>query len=160
VATDEVHTPRVLDPGLVDVVATGICGEPGDPAPCDTDAPQEVTELPWVVRSGNLTYLAEMPLHYIDHNELYLVFADLYYDLLAPATEPSRQAAVRVEDVGPEADPQDLRAVADYLHAQDIPFQVAVVPMMIAPTPDGDDWYGLSLLDAPEVVEALKYMQE
>lgn len=160
IATDEVHTPRIVDPDVVEVVATGICGDPADPAPCDTDSPQEVTELPWVVRSGNLTYVAELPLHYIDHNELYLVFADLYYDLLAPDTEPSRRAAVRFEDVGPEADPQDLRAVADYLHAQDIPFQVAVVPIMIAPTPDGEDWYGLSLLDAPEVVEALKYMQE
>ena len=58
---------------------------------------------------------------------------------------------MRLEDVGPESDPADLRAMADYLQKAGVPFQVAVMPIHIAKTPEGDDWYGLSLLDRPEV---------
>lgn len=159
-ATEDVYVPRIVDTEAVEVLASGVCGTPdAKPSACDSDAPGTVTELPWIIRSENLTYVAELPLHYIDENHLYLVFADLFYDLLAPDTEPVRQAAVRLEDVGPEADPDDLRAVADFLHAEDIPFQVAVVPIHIDRTPSGESWYGLSLLDAPDVVEALQYMQ-
>lgn len=160
-STSQVYTPRIVDADLVDVVAMGRCGDSEEtPSECAVDTDTEMTELPWIIRSQNLTYVTELPLHHIDRNHLYLVFADLYYDLLAPDTEPVRQAAVRLEDVGPEADPDDLREVANYLHAEDIPFQVAVIPVHIDRTPDGQNWYGLSLLDAPEVVEALEYMQQ
>ncbi|MCM3687844.1 DUF2334 domain-containing protein [Kocuria rosea] len=160
-SSEDVDLPRIVDPAAVEVLASGICGDdPASPVPCETDDPAiRDTELPWIVRSGNLTYLSELPLNYTDENEMYLVFADLYYDLLAADTPAVRQAAVRFEDVGPEADPEDLRRVADYLHSKGIPFQVAVVPTQIDRAPDGEGWYGLSLLDSPDVVEALKYMQ-
>lgn len=159
--TDEVNAPRIVDPSAVQVLASGICGDPAKPTDCAGGDPAHPgTELPWVIRSGNLTYIAELPLNYTDRNEMYLVFSDLYYDLLAPGTAPRRQAAVRLEDVGPEANPSQLRAVADYFHAQGVPFQVAVMPVQIDRTKDKEGWYGLSLKDTPEVVEALKYMQE
>lgn len=144
-----IETPVILDQNMVDVVATGSSSEAADAG-----------EHPWVIRSGNITYLAELPFHYIDRNELYLVFADLYYDMLAPDTAATQRAAVRIEDVNPESSPEQLRALADYLYAENVPFQVAVIPVMIDRTPDRDEWYGLSLLDSPDVVEALKYMQD
>lgn len=156
---EQLPAPRVSDTAAVQVLARAVCGDPAAPVPCDATDPGGATELPWIVRSGTLTHIPEVPLNDIDKNDLYLVFADLYYDLLAPGTEPLRQAAVRLEDVGPEADPRDLRAAADYLHAANVPFQVAVVPAHVARTPDDDGWYGQSLLDTPRVVEALKYMQ-
>ncbi len=140
------EVPVITDESLVDVVATGQHDKGGE-------------KHPWVLRSGNITHLVELPFHYIDRSELYLVYADLYYDLLAPETIKTQRAAVRLEDVNAESSPEQLRAIADYLHSENVPFQVAVIPIMIDRTPDGDDWYGLSLLDSPEVVEALKYMQ-
>src|SRR5699024_11341284 len=53
------------------------------------------------------------------------------YDLLDPERADSQLAAVRLEDVNPESDPDQLRAIADYLHSQDVPFQVAVIPVML-----------------------------
>ncbi|KSU78711.1 DUF2334 domain-containing protein [Pseudarthrobacter enclensis] len=156
---DTVYSPRIVDPGKVRTLATLVCGEPESPRACDIDGEPSMPRLAWAVTSGHLTYLAEVPLQDIDQNDLYLIFSDLYYDLLAPGTEPVRQAALRLEDVGPETDPGDLRRVADYLRDAGVPFQVAVMPVYVARTPDGDGWYGLSLLDAPKVVEALKYMQ-
>lgn len=156
---DDVYSPRIVEPGKARTLATIACGAPQHPVPCDVSGEPPMTGLPWAVRSGNLTYVAETPLNYIDENDLYLIFSDLYYDLLAPGTEPVRQAAIRLEDVGPEADPNDLRKVADYLHDAGVPFQVAVYSVQVARIPGKNGWYGLSLLDRPKVVEALKYMQ-
>ena len=144
-----VDTPVISDQDSVEVVATARSADEGG-----------ADEHPWVIRSENLTHLVELPYHFIDRNELYLVFADLYYDLLAPDTKESQRAAVRLEDVNAESSPEQLRAIADYLHAENVPFQVAVIPVMIDRTPDEEDFYGLSLQDSPEVVEALKYMQQ
>lgn len=155
------NAPRVVDADRAEVLVHGLCGTPEELRPCVTDDPDYTGDsVPWAVRSGNLTYLAELPLNYVTENNLYLVFADMFYDLLGSDVPAVQQAAVRFEDVGPEASPDQLRAVADHLHARNIPFQVAVMPVQIDRTKDGDDWYGLSLLDAPHVVDALKYMQE
>lgn len=143
----------------VEVLATSQCTEGGKSVSC-TGAQGGPSEVPWAVRSGNLTYLAEVPLDYIDSNDVYLVYADLFYDLVGSDARATKQAAVRLEDVGPESDPEDLRRVADYLASENVPFQVAVIPIQLGKNKDGSDWYGLSLKDRPEVVEALQYMQE
>ncbi|MDO4918354.1 DUF2334 domain-containing protein [Kocuria sp.] len=143
----------------VEVLATSQCTESGKRVSC-TSSGTGPTEVPWAVRSGNLTYVAEVPLDYIDANDVYLVYTDLFYDLLGSRAPAVKQAAVRLEDVGPESDPEDLRRVADYLASENVPFQVAVIPVQIGRNKDGSDWYGLSLQDRPEVVKALKYMQD
>lgn len=157
--SDTVYSPRIVEGGKARTLATIVCGDPERPKACDVVGESPTTGPAWAVSSGHLTYLAEVPLNDIDQNDIYLIFSDLFYDLLAPGTEPVRQAAVRLEDVGPEADPDDLRKVADYLHGAGVPFQVAVVPVHVARTPDKGGWYGRSLLDTPQLVEALKYMQ-
>ncbi len=142
----EIAVPTITDDQRVTVLAT------------TTETPQR----PWAIRSGNLTYIGEVPLNYIDESDRYLAFADMFYDLLAPDTEEVQQAAVRLEDVDAAADPQELRAIADYLYGKDIPFQVAVVPARIAKTddPSSTDRVGLGLADKPEVLAALEYMTE
>lgn len=140
-----IMVPRVLDQKKVEVLATTT----GTPA------------MPWAIRSGNLTYIGENPLSYVDETDRYLAFADLYYDLLAPETTEVKQAAVRLEDVDAAANPDDLYAITDYLHGRGIPFQVAVIPIRISTTPgDPGSWTGLSLKDRPDVVKALRYMTE
>ena len=143
----------------VEVLATSQCTR-GDKAVSCTSSGGTPAPAPWAVRSGNLTYLAEVPLDYIDSNDVYLIYSDLLYDLVGSDARPTKQAAVRLEDVGPESDPEDLRRVADYLASENVPFQVAVIPLQIAKNKDGSDWYGLALQDRPEVVKALKYMQD
>lgn len=156
---DGLIRPEVTDPDRVEVLGTALCGGPADAQACRAAVG---TEFPWAIRSVHLTYVGEVPFDYMEESSRYLAFADLYYDLLAPETETVRSAAVRLEDVGPEADPADLRRIGDFLHERDIPFQVAVMPVRISPVPgtDGDRHYGISLLDRPAVVDALKYLQE
>ncbi|GGJ83135.1 hypothetical protein GCM10010123_10960 [Pilimelia anulata] len=115
---------------------------------------------PWAVRSGNLTYVGEIPFAFAGHDDRYLALADLLFELLAPRTAPRHRALVRIEDVGPDADPAELRAIADYLHAQAVPFSVAVYARYRDPR--GAQNKGrpqdYTLADRPEVVAALRYL--
>jgi uncharacterized protein YdaL len=116
--------------------------------------------LPWAVRALNLTYIGEIPFAYMSENDRYLIFSDLLFDALAPATTERHRALVRIEDIGPEADPAQLRAIADYLGGNQIPFTFIVYPYYLDPHGmySGGVPESVRLRDAPEVVEALKYM--
>jgi uncharacterized protein YdaL len=119
------------------------------------------TTFPWAVRSGNLTYVGEIPFAYVTHDDRYLAFADLLYDALAPKAVTRHRALVRVEDVGPDADPAELRAVTNYLYSKRIPFTVAVYPRYRDPkgVNNGGKAQDYTLASKPKVVTELKYMQ-
>ena len=87
------------------------------------------TKFPWALRSRNLTYVGENPLSYVNESDRYLVFADMLFDLLAPATPERHRALVRLEDVGCNTSPTDLRTMADYLYSQKVPFSFGVYPV-------------------------------
>lgn len=119
------------------------------------------SKFPWAVSSGNLTYVGEIPFAYINETDRQLIFADMLFDLLDPNAKEQHRALVRLEDVGPDADPDSLRAIADYLHSEKVPFSVAVYSRYV-------DSLGIenngrpetyALWQRPEVVKALKYMQ-
>jgi uncharacterized protein YdaL len=113
------------------------------------------------VRSGTFTYVGEIPYDYVTHDDRYLAFSDLLFDVLAPATAERHRALVRIEDVGPNADPKNLRAIADYLYSRKAPFSVAVYPRYRDPkgAMSGGRAQDFTLAQRPEVVKALKYMQ-
>ncbi|GGK39778.1 hypothetical protein GCM10010124_35480 [Pilimelia terevasa] len=117
--------------------------------------------FPWAIRSGNLTYVGEIPFAYVSHDDRYLAFADLLYDVLDPDAAERHRALVRIEDVGPDADPAQLRAITDYLYAQKVPFSAAVYTRYRDPkgAHNGGRAEDYTLLQRPQVVSALKYMQ-
>ena len=119
------------------------------------------TTLPWAVRSGNLTYIGDIPFSYEGPNDRYLIFADLLYDLLKPTAATRHRALVRIEDVGPDSDPTELRAVADALYARKIPFAIATYPGYRDPLGYYNNGKAQSydLASKATVVSALKYMQ-
>ncbi|HWS36691.1 MAG TPA: polysaccharide deacetylase family protein [Actinoplanes sp.] len=119
------------------------------------------SSLPWAVRSGNLTYVSEIPFSYVTHDDRYLIFADLLFDALGPNTAERHRALIRIEDVGPDADPADLRAIADYLSSMKVPFSVAVYPRYRDPKGVNNNGKAedYTLINRPKVVSALKYMQ-
>lgn len=97
----------------------------------------------------------------MDHEDRYLALADMLFDLLAPETVEQHRALVRIEDVGPDADPQELIVIAQELSSRSVPFSVAVYPRYEDPhgaynngVPESYD-----LADRPDVVAALQFMQ-
>ncbi len=113
---------------------------------------------PWAVRSGRLTYVAEVALDDGDGNGLDRSFAvaDMMAGLFGPV-RPRHRMLVRLEDVGPYTDPVQLRQIADLLSADRIPFSVALYPVYLGPVTQHPR-ARFSLKDRPQLVEAIKYM--
>jgi uncharacterized protein YdaL len=118
------------------------------------------TTFPWAIRANNLTYVGEIPFAYMTANDRYLAFADLLFDGLAPATAERHRALVRIEDVSAVEDPTALRAIADYLASQQIPFSVAVIPVYKDPLGVYNEGVPLTrrLRAGSRLVSALQYM--
>ncbi|MFL5337419.1 MAG: DUF2334 domain-containing protein, partial [Geminicoccaceae bacterium] len=120
------------------------------------------TTFPWAVRSGMLTYLGEIPFSYTNESDRAMVFADVLFDALAPTTQVRHRALVRIEDVGPDADPTELRAVADYLSSQGVPFSFGVYPSFRNPLGESRRNKGLpislEMKDSRGVRDAIQYM--
>ncbi|MEV4514018.1 DUF2334 domain-containing protein [Dactylosporangium sp. NPDC049525] len=129
--------------------------------PVATAVRADGTSMSWGVRSGNFTYLGEIPFSYISADDRYVAFSDMLFDVLALATTERHRALVRIEDVGPDAEPSELRAITNYLYSKNIPFSVAVYSRYRDPL--GSNTGGVAedytLADRPLVVAELKYMQ-
>lgn len=84
--------------------------------------------LPYVIRSGNFWYVADMPFSYIGPRDRYLVFADLLHDMLGVNTPPQRLAMIRLEDVGALTNYNVMKTLTDYLRGKRIKFSIAAIP--------------------------------
>jgi uncharacterized protein YdaL len=86
------------------------------------------TTLPYVTRSGNFWYVADMPFSFIGPRDRYLVLADLLHDMVGVNHPESHQALVRLEDVGAQVDVTAMKTLSDYMGGRKIPFSIAVIP--------------------------------
>ncbi len=111
-------------------------------------------EVPYIVRSGNLMYIADCPFASATETDRYLYFADMLHDLLRQPHETSHTALIRIEDVNPLENPAKLREIADILSSRNVPFLVGVIPFYRSPA----EGISVSLSDRPDLVDALKYM--
>jgi uncharacterized protein YdaL len=158
----DILAPHILDPAAVSTLSQANCTDAGGTAvACAPIAQTTGTSFPWAIRSANLTYVGEVPFSYISESDRYLVASDLLFAALAPTAQPTHRALVRLEDVNPTSNPAALRAIADYLGGQHIPFSVGVIPQYSDPNgvASGGTPRQVTLAQAPAVVSALRYMQ-
>ncbi len=111
-------------------------------------------EMPYMVKSKNLIYVADLPFVAANETDRYLLFADKLHDILGEKHQEIHKAIIRIEDVTPLHDPNKLREIADIFAERGEPFLVGVVPIYVNP---GED-RRVTLTDRPELVDALKYM--
>ena len=130
--------------------------DPAKVAVLGTAMTAEGASLPWAVRSRKLTYVAEAPLQSGGGRDRSFAVADLIAGVLGPVPERHR-ALIRLEDIGPMADPQQLRQIADLLAARHVPFSVALYPLYLGPASQHPR-QRVPLTARPAVVEALRYM--
>ena len=88
---------------------------------------------PYVIRSGNFWYVADMPFSFIGPRDRYLVLTDLLHDMLGVNTPEKHQALVRLEDVGAMVSVQAMKTLTDYLYGKRIPFSIAMIPHYMDP---------------------------
>jgi uncharacterized protein YdaL len=138
--------PAVVDPTEVTVLATA--------------NRSDGLAFPWATRSANLTYIGEIPFTFMSEEDRMLIFADLLFDALDPRAPVRHRAMVRFEDLGPTSDPAAMRAAADYLASQGVPFGFGVFPVFQDPRGVSNEGVPLTrrLAEAPEVVSAFQYL--
>jgi uncharacterized protein YdaL len=113
-----------------------------------------VSETPYIISSGNLTYIGDSPFEEANETDRYLLFADMLHDILGIQHAEEHRAMVRIEDITVMSNPDKLRDIADILSERNIPFLVGVVPFYVNP----NESKKISLSENPELVDALKYM--
>lgn len=95
--------------------------------------PKTAEAAPYVLRSGNFWYVADLPFSFIGPRDRYLVFSDLLHEMLGIDHAESHRAMVRLEDVGALVSVADMKTLSDYLKSRAIPFSVAVIPHYVDP---------------------------
>jgi hypothetical protein len=139
------HQIRVASPS-VEVFATYTSG---DQAP-----------VPYILRGNNLWYVNGLPSLSGDHpvsqlDAPALIFADTLHDFFGTSVIESRKALIRLEDVSVHINPARLIEVVDYLHSQQVPFAVGVIPAQRF-----EDGSIVTLEAHPKLVKALRYAQD
>jgi uncharacterized protein YdaL len=86
---------------------------------------------PYISRSGNFWYVADIPFSFIGPRDRYLVFSDLLHDMLGVNHAFYHKAMVRLEDVGAMVSVQAMKTLSDYMASKTIPFSVAVIPRYV-----------------------------
>ena len=113
-------------------------------------------EIPYIVKSSNLIYIADSPFAYATSTDRYLLFADMLHEILNEEHEVIHNAIVRIEDVTPLDSPDRIRDITDYLSENGIPFLIGVVPFYVDPF----SGLNISLSDKPDMVDALRYLEK
>jgi uncharacterized protein YdaL len=121
--------------------------------------PKTGETAPYVVRSGNFWYFADLPFSFIGPRDRYLVFTDLLHDILGVNHAESHKALVRLEDVGALVSVDAMKKLSDYMKLKNVPFSVAVIPRYV----DGLGAYNggvpqeINLADAKNLRTSLDY---
>ena len=142
ITNDDLDGIDIADPAKATVLGTAVTADG--------------SSRPWAVRSGNLTYVSEVPLDSEGGQDRSFAVADIMAGMFSPVRQRHR-ALIRLEDVGPTSDPRQLRQVADLLAADGIPFSVALYPVYVGPV-NHHPRERVRLQDRPQVVDAIKYM--
>ncbi len=144
--------------GVTEVTQPGLCSVPALAYPPESEPG---SPLPYIVQGANLWYVADSPFSYATEEDRYVAFADCLHDILGIQHPESHRALMRIEDVTPTTSPEALRAIADYLSSERVPFLISVIP--VYQDPSGYFNSGVPtqryLSREPELVEALRYMQ-
>jgi uncharacterized protein YdaL len=93
--------------------------------------PKTAEVAPYIMRSGNFWYVADLPFSYIGPRDRYLVLTDILHDMLAVNHATSHKAMVRLEDVGALVTVASMKSLTDYLYGRRIPFSIAVIPRYV-----------------------------
>ena len=93
--------------------------------------PKTGETVPYVLRSGNFWYVADMPFSFIGPRDRYLLLTDLLHDMLGVNHAESHQALVRLEDVGAMVSVSAMKTLTNYLYGKKIPFSIATIPRYV-----------------------------
>ena len=122
-------------------------------------SPTTKPAVPYVIRSGNFWYFADMPFSYIGPRDRYLVICDMLHDILGTNAPTLHRALVRLEDVNATTTVSSMQQLTDYLYGQKVPFSIATIPVYTDPNGvyNGGVAQTIHMVNATGLKQALNY---
>lgn len=120
--------------------------------------------IPYIIRSKNKFYVADVPFSYAHESDRYLVFADLLFDILG--TQPRHReklAIMRIEDVHPKLPLRNLMLLQDVFKEEKVPLHIALIPLFFDPLyryDRGPTESFLPMTSVPQFMNWLKGVQQ
>ena len=115
VADPDMGMVNIVDGGKAKVIASVINRGTGE-------------TIPYIIKSANFWYFADIPLSFIGPRDRYLVLADVLHDIVGVQHAERHVAMVRLEDVSAVTSVAGVDAVTRYLQQKGLPFSVAAIP--------------------------------
>jgi uncharacterized protein DUF2334 len=119
-------------------------------------------EVPYIVHGGTLWYVNGLPEFDTDSPDPAtdapnLIFADVLHDFFSTGVppRPAPRAVIRLEDVSVHISPRTIRAIADDLSSQHVPFAMGVIPAQRF-----EDGSVVPISDRPAFADSLRYAQD
>jgi len=109
-------------------------------------------DQPIIIKKGNSYYYALDSL--FNPNDYFL--SEALFDFFDAEPSEKHQKYLRLEDIHPKADADQLMEIAKFLNEKKIPYMIALIPVYIDPNTKKE----MHLKDAPKLVKTLKYMQD
>ncbi|WP_416269785.1 DUF2334 domain-containing protein (plasmid) [Burkholderia cepacia] len=94
---------------------------------------QSGATAPYIMRSGNFWYFADMPFSYIGPTDRYLVICDILHDILQTNAPVNHRALVRLEDLDAYTTTSSMQQLTNYMYSKHIPFTMATIPLYTDP---------------------------
>jgi len=117
---------------------------------------------PYIIKSGNFWYVADIPFSFIDPKDRYTVFCDIIHDMVGSNHGEQHNALVRLEDVGALVNRDNMKTLSDYFAINNIPFSIALIPFYRDPLGqfNGGTPMEVHLADAKNLLRAVKYARK
>lgn len=121
--------------------------------------PTAYPAVPYVIRSGNFWYFADMPFSFIGPRDRYLVVCDMLHDILGTNAPTQHRALVRLEDLNATNTVSSIETLAGYLYGKKIPFSLATIPLYTDPNGvyNGGVAQTIHMVNATGLKQALNY---
>lgn len=90
------------------------------------------------------------------HNPIGMVIGETLYEIFDKQKDDQKVKYLRLEDIHPKTDAENLKKVAMYLKTQNIPYLVTIIPVYISTKTKEE----IHFSDVPKLVEVLQFMQK
>lgn len=116
-------------------------------------------QMPYILKSSNFWYFADVPLSFTGSRDRYLVLCDILHDILGVNHAVSHKALVRLEDISFLSSSASLKTLSDYMSSKNVPFSMALIPFFRDPLGhyNGGVSKEVHLADAPNLKSSLQY---
>lgn len=113
-----------------------------------------LNKYPLLINDNNLWYIGRVEVNTV----LFYIICDALYEFLEIDIDDNNltKVYIRIEDVHPFSNCEELKNIGEYLYNRNIPFMIALIPAYVSPETN----YITKMSDKPEFIKTIQYLQK